>query len=479
MNTAIILGAALVQSLPTHFEFPTGPIMNQGGCGGCYTFSASQVFSDRTNHASGTTLVMSPQDMLSCNHDYKPPAGTPDADWGGSTEGCDGGFPIVMMDFIKQRGQATCTASTECSNMESETCDACDSGCAPYVSGFKAGGNSMCDDDKNPNGVAGGDCMMTTCSDFASCKKYTFEGEPGCLPTTESGDDDTDFGARHTVSESDMQNEIYNHGTVSVTICANYENFQNFWQDNPKAVYKETDMPSYSNASKLQYNDHAVVVVGWGTATDGTPYWKVKNSWSSSWGDRGFFYVERGKNVIGIEELVCSSPPATDATLPSQLWQRPKSRATFRPQSMRAAGAWFDDDSSAASNIKVANYLAREQGDTLLKITSVRKQIVSGARHDITFDATAPTGEIYTHHGLAWVQLDGDIQIQRHERKPSVSSSQWSSGAIAGTVVGACAIAMIAFVAVRRSRTQRANDGVHELQLTLSDDTDGCHYSEL
>ena len=76
---------------------------------------------------------------------------------------------------------------------------------------------------------------------------------------------------------------------VSVAIEADTSVFQ---------FYSSGVMDSQSCGTQL---DHGVLVVGYGTK-DGKDYWKVKNSWGSSWGDSGYIMIGRNANA---KEGIC------------------------------------------------------------------------------------------------------------------------------------------------------------------------------
>lgn len=89
-------------------------------------------------------------------------------------------------------------------------------------------------------------------------------------------------------SESALLTAVTNVGPVSASMDASLQSFQLY----KSGVYKDM------NCSSTVLN-HGVLVVGYGTdSATGLAYWKVKNSWGSTWGESGYFRIARNANNL-------------------------------------------------------------------------------------------------------------------------------------------------------------------------------------
>merc|ERR1719189_28707 len=91
---------------------------------------------------------------------------------------------------------------------------------------------------------------------------------------TESGDEET------------LKKLVATHGAVVTGVAA----------AGPFSQYKGG---IFAGCSSNAQQDHAVAVVGYGTE-GGVDYWLVKNSWGTSWGEKGYIRVKRGVKMCGI-----------------------------------------------------------------------------------------------------------------------------------------------------------------------------------
>jgi len=60
----------------------------------------------------------------------------------------------------------------------------------------------------------------------------------------------------------------------------------------------------------FELTNHVVLIVGYGTdSKTGLPYWTVKNSWGTEWGEAGFFRIRRGSDECAIESIAVEVDP--------------------------------------------------------------------------------------------------------------------------------------------------------------------------
>jgi len=231
-------------------------IKNQGQCGSCWAFSATEAIESQLVLTTGSQFAveLSPQQIASCT----PSTGTYGSD------GCNGGFTEGAYEYLKsgsllgnsfyipyQQSLTETQATVACMTSQVEAID---------------GPNQM---------LTGG---------YAQVTGYTYATPPCTSGLCEKQDLDT-FAA--SLEET------------PVSVCVNAGNWN---------AYTGGVMTSAACGSMGAYSqDHCVMATGFNT-TAPTPYWIVRNSWSDTWGEEGYIYLEMAKNTCGI---------ADDATIPT------------------------------------------------------------------------------------------------------------------------------------------------------------------
>jgi len=66
----------------------------------------------------------------------------------------------------------------------------------------------------------------------------------------------------------------------------------------------------FCNPTKL---DHGVAIVGFGV-DGGKKYWKIRNSWGESWGEKGYYRIVRGTGACGLNTMVTTAVPGSTSS---------------------------------------------------------------------------------------------------------------------------------------------------------------------
>lgn len=123
-------------------------------------------------------------------------------------------------------------------------------------------------------------------------KTYPYEAmDDTCKYSAQnSGATDRGFVDIPQANESKLKAALATVGPVAVAIDASHESFQFY----STGIY-------YEPKCDAQNLDHGVLAVGYGTDENGKDYYIVKNSWGTTWGDKGYVKMARNrKNHCGI-----------------------------------------------------------------------------------------------------------------------------------------------------------------------------------
>ncbi|CAE7653905.1 LCP2 [Symbiodinium pilosum] len=231
------------------------PIKNQGQCGSCWAFSATEAVESQLIMASGGRydIELSPQQITSC----APSTGT----YG--CQGCNGGFTEGAYEYLKT---VPGLANSFYIPYEQSLTESTDTAACP---------KSKVDAMNGP--------YMQLSGGYAAVTGYSYAVKPCTEGTCEHQDLK---GLAAAIAES------------PISVCVN----AGVWNDYTGGVLSA----AACGPMGADYQDHCVMAVGY-NSTAPKPYWIVRNSWASTWGIQGYIYLEMDKNTCGV---------ADDATIP-------------------------------------------------------------------------------------------------------------------------------------------------------------------
>ena len=90
------------------------------------------------------------------------------------------------------------------------------------------------------------------------------------------------------VDEDEIKEFLYETGPLAIALNAD-----------PLQTYTSGILDLTSTKCPSSGINHAVTLVGYGTENN-VAYWIVKNSWGTSWGEKGYFRIRRGNGTCGI-----------------------------------------------------------------------------------------------------------------------------------------------------------------------------------
>lgn len=236
--------------LPDHFDWrdtvTLSPPTNQflpSPCGSCWAHASTSALTDRIIIARSKSSDHTPVVPLS-------PQVLLDCH-DNRLGTCGGGSALGAYAFIKDNGITDVT-------------------CSPY----------MGVDDNYWGEMPCPQRMCRYCDRFGSCQFINATRQ-----------DITEYGP--VTGESGMKAEIYARGPIACSVYAHGKSFEQY----SGGVIRD---PNVYNQTT-----HVVTITGWGVS-EGVACWYGRNSFGSTWGEGGWFKLERGVNALDIEKHSCA-----------------------------------------------------------------------------------------------------------------------------------------------------------------------------
>eukprot|EP01043_Picozoa_sp_COSAG02_P016786 COSAG02_NODE_745_length_17738_cov_18.178241_13_plen_309_part_00 len=242
----------------------TTPVKDQGKCGGCWAFATTEGVESAVFRSTGSLPEnLSTEQLIDCEH---------------RDLGCKGGDIPEAVRYLMKQGQDTDAHYPDESSKHGRNKRCTWEGCGPDLRDSRHWVKET-----RPLIPATKGCA-------ANVTGFSY-----AIPQCKRGD------CEHQ-SEDKLAAAVAQYGPIS--ICVNSGDRQpGDWMKYKGGVLTK---PCEAKAKKI---DHCVQLVGYNkTAT--TPYWKIRNSWGTKWGEGGFIRLEMfNKNMccVGCEAVIINA----------------------------------------------------------------------------------------------------------------------------------------------------------------------------
>jgi len=227
----------------------TTPVKNQGQCGTCWAFSTTEQIESAWLMAGNAPWEFSVQQIASCDT---------------TSNGCGGGDTINAYEYIMGNGVGLGSDAF-----------------APYVqSMYTACNGPRCTNACSNYNLTALQQYESLTGPYAVLSGYTY-ATPPCSGASKCAKQDLATLAANVAS----------YGPASV--CVNAAN----WNDYTGGVMTTSACGSYAYRSL----DHCVQLTGYNSEAE-TPYWIVRNSWATNWGENGYIYLQFDDNTCGVAD---------------------------------------------------------------------------------------------------------------------------------------------------------------------------------
>lgn len=214
-------------------------VKNQNRCGSCWAFSAVETVESAFVLAGNEPRILSTEQLVDCD---------------GNDKGCTGGDSRLAYAYIKSVGGVLSESDYPDTSPDTGVTGTCEIG-------DKVTNDTMTSPLVQVDSFG---FAIPPCTSFSSC-------------------------ASQNQYEDDLAVNLKTFGPASVCVSAQWG-----WQDYIGGV-----LDSENCKNGVQDMDHCVQLVGY-DADASTPYWIIRNTWTSDWGEKGYIRIAMGSNMCGV-----------------------------------------------------------------------------------------------------------------------------------------------------------------------------------